>query len=498
MNPLNGPLHGPVNSLVPCIISGGSGTRLWPVSRQNMPKPFMRMRDDQSLLQKTFLRASRLPGVENVLTVTNRDLLFRTLDEYRAVNKRQLALELLLEPFGRNTAAAIAVAALHVQEHFGADAQLLVMPADHLILDESAFADAVTKARDLAEAGYLVTFGIQPDRPETGFGYIEQGTALATGFRVKRFVEKPDLATAQGYLEGGKHLWNAGMFCFKAATLLEELATHAPAVLDAARAALDQGQILKNGQSRQRELSAEGFGTAPDISIDVALMEKSAQVAVVPCDIGWSDIGSWEALRQLAPSDEHGNQVNGEAILHDVHNCYIDSPKRVLGAVGVRDLIIVDTPDALLIADANRSQDVRYIVAELKRQNHPAFSLHRTVTRPWGTYTVLEESTRFKIKRIVVKPKGSLSLQMHHHRSEHWVVVSGAAMITNGDREILLNMNESTYIPAGHKHRLTNPGIIDLVMIEVQSGEYLGEDDIVRFDDIYGRAPADVQKELKS
>ncbi|WP_339532893.1 mannose-1-phosphate guanylyltransferase/mannose-6-phosphate isomerase [Pseudomonas mucidolens] len=479
-----------LDGLIPCIISGGSGTRLWPVSRQNMPKPFMRMRDDQSLLQKTFLRASRLPGVERVLTVTNRDLLFRTLDDYRGVNPTPLALDLLLEPFGRNTAAAIAVAALHVQEHVGGDAQLLVLPADHLILDQSAFAEAVAQARELAGAGYLVTFGIQPDRPETGFGYIEQGAALNQGFRVKRFVEKPDLATAQGYLEGGAHLWNAGMFCFKASTLLEQLSTHAPTVLEAAVAALEHSQTLQNANCRQRELNADGFGSAPDISIDVALMEKSAQVTVVPCDIGWSDIGSWDALRQLTPSDDLGNQVNGEAILHDVHNCYIDSPKRVLGAVGVSNLIIVDTPDAILIADANRSQDVRHIVAELKRQNHPAFSLHRTVTRPWGAYTVLEESTRFKIKRIVVKPNASLSLQMHHHRSEHWVVVSGAALITNGDREILLNMNESTYIPAGHKHRLTNPGIIDLVMIEVQSGEYLGEDDIVRFDDIYGRGPA--------
>ncbi len=482
----------PLNGLIPCIISGGSGTRLWPVSRQDMPKPFMRMRDGQSLLQKTFQRAAKLPGVHSVLTVTNRDLLFRTLDDYRSVNNTHLPLDLLLEPFGRNTAAAIAVAALHVQEHVGGDTQLLVMPADHLILNEVAFAEAVAQARDLAEAGYLVTFGIRPDYPEIGFGYIEQGEKLSHGNRVKRFVEKPDLATAQGYLDGGKHLWNAGMFCFKASTLLNELAAHAPDVLQASRASLAHGHSLQNQTLRQRELDADAFAGAPDISIDVALMEQSSQVAVVPCDIGWSDIGSWEALRRLAPSDAQGNQVNGEAILHDVHDCYIDSPERVVGAVGLRDLIIVDTPDALLIADAHRSQDVRYIVAELKRQHHPAYSLHRTVTRPWGSYTVLEEGSWFKIKRIVVKPQASLSLQMHRHRSEHWVVVSGAAQITNGERELLINANESTYIPAGHKHRLTNPGIIDLVIIEVQSGEYLGEDDIVRFDDLYDRAPAEV------
>lgn len=479
--------------LIPCIISGGSGSRLWPVSRQNMPKPFIRMRDGQSLLQKTFLRAASLPDVGCVVTVTNRDLLFRSLDEYRAVNPRQLGLDLLLEPFGRNTAVAIAVAALHVREHWGDQAQLLILPADHLILDQDAFADAVDKARGLAAAGYLATFGIQPDKPETGFGYIEQGLALQQGFQVARFVEKPDLATAQAYLDGGRHLWNAGMFCFRANTLLQELTLHAPDVLAAARACLEQGSSLDNPNCRQRELDAGSLGTAPDIAIDVALMERSERVAVVPCSIGWSDIGSWDALRQLTPSDEAGNQVNGQAVLHDVNNCYIDSPKRVLGAVGVSDLIIVDTPDALLVADATRTQDVRHIVTELKRLGHSAYSLHRTVTRPWGTYTVLEESSRFKIKRIMVKPGEALSLQMHHHRSEHWIVVSGAALITNGDQEFLLNSNESTYIPAGHKHRLSNPGIIDLVMIEVQSGEYLGEDDIVRFEDVYGRAPAQVK-----
>jgi mannose-1-phosphate guanylyltransferase/mannose-6-phosphate isomerase len=479
--------------LVPCIISGGSGSRLWPVSRQNMPKPFMRMRDGQSLLQKTLIRAGHLPDVSCVLTVTNRELLFRTLDDYRSVNSTHLSLDLLLEPFGRNTAAAIAVAAQHVQEHLGEGSHLLVMPADHLILDEEAFLRAVNQARTLADEGYLVTFGIQPDKAETGFGYIEQGLPLAQGFRVARFVEKPDLNTAQAYIEGGKHLWNAGMFCFRADTLLQELALHAPDVLAAAKASLENGLTLDNKSCRQRELAADSFALAPDVSIDVALMEKSERVAVIPCDIGWSDIGSWDALRQLTPRDESGNQVNGEAVLHDVHDCYIDSPKRVLGAVGIRNLIIVDTPDAILVADASRTQDVRHIVQELKRQNHSAYSLHRTVTRPWGMYTVLEESSRYKIKRIVVKPGESLSLQMHHHRSEHWIVVSGTAMITNGDQEILLRSNESTYIPSGHRHRLSNPGIIDLVMIEVQSGEYLGEDDIVRFDDIYGRAPAPVK-----
>ncbi len=440
------------------------------------------------------LTIAGLPDVARLLTVTNRDLLFRTLDDYRAVNRSGLAQDLLLEPVGRNTAPAIAAAALHVQEHFGDQAQLLILPADHLIRDEQAFAAAVAEARELAAQGYLVTFGITPERAETGFGYIEQGAPLGNGFRVARFVEKPDQATAQSYLDSGKYLWNAGMFCFQAATVLQELERHAPEVLIAARAALADGSSLENGQCRQRELAAGAFAEAPDISVDYALMERSDKVAVVPCSIGWSDIGSWQALRELSAADENGNQVRGESVLHDVSNCYIDSPKRLVGAVGVHDLIIVDTPDALLVADAARSQDVKFVAQELKRRGHDAFRLHRTVSRPWGTYTVLEEGRRFKIKRIVVRPKASLSLQMHHHRSEHWIVVSGMALVENGEREFLLNTNESTFIPAGHSHRLSNPGIIDLVMIEVQSGEYLGEDDIVRFNDIYGRAPASDEK----
>ncbi|WP_137971767.1 mannose-1-phosphate guanylyltransferase/mannose-6-phosphate isomerase [Pseudomonas sp. F(2018)] len=476
--------------LIPCIIAGGAGTRLWPISREARPKPFMRLPDGESLLQKTFLRAARLQGVERLMTVTNRELLFSTQDDYRAVNTGALALDFLLEPCGRNTAPAIAIAALHAQNQYGDDCQLLILPADHLIQDETAFAGAVAQARRLAAAGHLVTFGIQLTRAETGYGYIEAGAALGTdGLQVARFVEKPDASTAQQYLDSGRYLWNAGMFCLQVDTLLRELERYAPDVLDIARSSLDASPLLQGSGCLQRELPLEHFGKAPDISIDYALMERSSQVAVVPCSLGWNDIGSWQTLRELLPSDDAGNQVRGEAILHEVSNCYIDSPDRLIGAVGVHNLIVVDTPDALLIADAERSQDVKHIALELKKQGHETYRLHRTVNRPWGTYSVIEEGPRFKIKRIVVCPGASLSLQMHHHRSEHWVVVSGMARVINGERDFLLDTNESTFIPAGHSHRLSNPGVIDLVMIEVQSGEYLGEDDIVRFEDIYGRTP---------
>ncbi|NWA03825.1 mannose-1-phosphate guanylyltransferase/mannose-6-phosphate isomerase [Pseudomonas gingeri] len=481
--------------LIPCIIAGGAGTRLWPVSREAMPKPFMRLPDGESLLQKTFRRAAGLADVQRLLTVTNREVFFRTLDDYRLLNKSAAALDFILEPFGRNTAPAIAAAALHVARLYGEDAQLLVLPADHLIKDLEAFAKAVQKARQLAEQGWLVTFGLVPTKAETGFGYIEKGQALGNdSFQVARFVEKPDAATAQRYLDGGLHLWNAGMFCMRADAVLRELQEHAPDVLAAMTECLTHSHSREGNQELQLELDGKTLALAPDISIDYALMERSHKVAVVPCQLGWSDIGSWQAVRELSPADANGNQCNGETVLHDVSNCYIDSPKRLVGGVGLKDLIIIDTPDALLIADGKRSQDVRLIAQELKRQGHDAYRLHRTVTRPWGTYTVLEEGKRFKIKRIVVKPEASLSLQMHHHRSEHWIVVSGMARVTNGDNEFLLDTNESTFIKPGKTHRLVNPGVIDLVMIEVQSGEYLGEDDIVRFTDIYGRVPATTAK----
>jgi mannose-1-phosphate guanylyltransferase len=451
----------------------------------------MRLPDGESLLQKTFKRAKALPGVERIVTVTNREVFFRTLDEHRALNqKAPVALDFLLEPAGRNTAPAIAVAALHIATQYGSDAQMLVLPADHLIRDQAAFEAAVSTAQTLADQGLLVTFGLLPTAPETGFGYIEKGAAIGQdAYQVACFKEKPDAATAQAYLDGGQHLWNAGMFCMRAGNIIEQLETHAPDVLEAARTCLALSHSKTGDSELQLELESTTFALAPDISIDYAVMERSNRVAVIPCQLGWSDIGSWQAVRELTPADANGNQCNGETVLHDVSNCYIDSPRRVVGAIGLDNLIIIDTPDALLIADASRSQDVRLIAQELKRQDHDAYRLHRTVTRPWGTYTILEEGKRFKIKRIVVRPGGSLSLQMHHHRSEHWIVVSGMATVTNDDREFMLDTNESTFIKPGRVHRLVNPGVIDLVMIEVQSGEYLGEDDIVRFTDIYGRVP---------
>ncbi|QYM99758.1 mannose-1-phosphate guanylyltransferase/mannose-6-phosphate isomerase [Pseudomonas protegens] len=484
-----------MSTLIPCIIAGGAGTRLWPVSREAMPKPFMRLPDGESLLQKTFVRATALKDVGRLLTVTNREVFFRTLDDYRLLNKAKVELDFILEPFGRNTAPAIAAAALHVSRLYGDDAQLLVLPADHLIKDVQAFANAVDSARQLAEQGWLVTFGLVPTHAETGFGYIEKGQGLnKDSFQVSRFVEKPDAATAQRYVDGGLHLWNGGMFCMRADVILQELREFVPEVVSSVEHCLEQSHRKEGKHELQVELDGDSFAQAPDISIDYAVMERSKKVAVVPCQLGWSDIGSWQAVRELTPADEHGNQCNGETVLHDVSNCYIDSRKRLVGGVGLNNLIIIDTPDALLVADGNRSQDVKLIAQELKRLGHDAYKLHRTVTRPWGTYTVLEEGPRFKIKRIMVKPNASLSLQMHHHRSEHWIVVSGMARVTNGEDEFLLNTNESTFIKPGRTHRLVNPGVIDLVMIEVQSGEYLGEDDIVRFNDIYGRAPAEAAK----
>jgi mannose-1-phosphate guanylyltransferase len=470
--------------LIPTILCGGAGSRLWPVSRELHPKPFIRLADGQSLLQKAWLRGVTLPDVVEMLTVTNRELFFKTEDDYQEVAGQygDLVNSYILEPFGRNTAPAIAAAALRVAASHGEDALLLVLAADHLIADQAAFAQAVAQAMQLAAQGKLVTFGIQPDAPETGYGYIE-----ADGNAVLRFVEKPSLEKAQAYLASGRYLWNSGMFCFSAGTMLREMQQHCPEILSATRACLEQSRSAQSKSHTQTELDQTTFGLVPDDSIDYAVMEKSKNVAVVPCSIGWSDIGSWNALGDLTAPDAQGNRIEGEVILHDVSNCYIQSNLRMVGGVGISNLIVIDTPDAVLIADRSRAQDVKHLYAQLKAQGHEVHKLHTTVHRPWGIYTVLEESSRFKIKHIEVKPGASLSLQMHHHRNEHWIVVSGMAKVVNGDQELFINTNESTYIPAGHKHRLENPGVVDLVMIEVQSGEYLGEDDIVRFEDVYGR-----------
>lgn len=468
--------------IVPIILSGGAGTRLWPVSRELHPKPFIQLSDGQSLLQKSYLRALGLPKVEEILTVTNRDLYFKTLDEYRGVGHTECRLGFVLEPEGKNTAPAIAAAALACEARHGLDTMLLVQTADHLIADLPAFNQAVEKAIELAASGKIVTFGIQPTEANIGYGYIE-----ATGHDVNRFVEKPDAATAQTYLDCGRYLWNSGMFCVKVDTLLSELRQYAPSLMSAVEQSLDQSQYVEGLNEYRIELDPKTFSIVDSISIDYALMEKTSCAAVVPCSIGWSDIGSWTALGDLAPPDLNGNSTQGDVFLHEVQNCYLHSEDRIIAAVGIRDLIVVDTPDALLVAEKSHVQDVKQIVTQLKSAGHESYKLHRTVHRPWGTYTILEEGLHFKIKRIVVKPGASLSLQMHHHRSEHWIVVEGMAQVVNGDHELLISTNESTFIPAGHKHRLENPGKIDLVLIEVQSGQYLGEDDIVRFQDHYGR-----------
>lgn len=468
------------SAFVSVVLSGGTGTRLWPASREGHPKPFIKLSDGETLIHKTYARVKRL-GSE-VLTVTNRDYYFMSRDEQVQIG---VLGGFLLEPFGRNTAPAIALAARYIQANRGSDALMLVLAADHLITDQDRFAAAVSDAATLAHQGYLVTFGMVPSSPETGFGYIEQGEALSKGHLVARFVEKPNLEQAKTYVESGRYLWNSGMFCFKAAVFLEEIQKTAPDVAAGVDACWDAMQ--PQSSNGMNEIPADLFSQVPDISVDYAVMEKSDRVAVVPGHFGWSDIGSWTAIRDLVQPDQDQNRAIGQALFVETSNTFVQSEGRLVAAVGIHDLMIIDTADALLVAHPDKAQNVKQVVARLKADNHETFKLHRTVARPWGAYTVLEEAPGFKIKRIEVKPNGSLSLQMHHHRSEHWVVVQGTAKITNGDEEVLVQANESTYIPAGQKHRLENPGKIPCVLIEVQCGEYLGEDDIVRFQDKYGR-----------
>jgi mannose-1-phosphate guanylyltransferase/mannose-6-phosphate isomerase len=470
--------------LVPVILSGGAGARLWPVSREAYPKPFIRLPDGGSLLQKTLARVARVEGVSRVVTVTNREYYFLTKDEYATAVG--LTHTFLLEPVARNTAPAIAMAAMYCAAAHGPDTELLVLPADHLIENVDAFLSAVTTARELARKGSLITFGVPPTRPETGYGYIECAQPVPTGGsgKVSRFVEKPDATNAERFVASKNFLWNSGMFCFRAGAFLDALRRSDATLHDQAVASW---KATPPASDDRVNLDPARFAALPDISVDYAVMEKHPDVVVVRAGFDWSDVGSWNALSALSPADAQGNRTQGESILMDVRNCHIQSDSRIVAAVGIRNLFIVDTPDALLVADKERAQDVRQVVQKLKLDNHSAHLLHRTVHRPWGTYTVLEEGPGYKLKRIVVKPGAALSMQMHKHRSEHWVVISGNASVVNGDNELVVRPNESTFIPMGNKHRLANPGTTDLVIIEVQSGEYLGEDDIVRFDDIYGR-----------
>jgi len=467
-----------MNTVQPVILSGGSGTRLWPLSREAYPKQFLPLAGELTMLQATWQRVAPIAS-RGPLVIANEEHRFVAAEQLQQVGAEPAAI--ILEPVGRNTAPAIAVAALEATRD-GADALLLVLPSDHVITDEAAFRAAVQAASSAAEAGKLVTFGIVPTGPETGYGYIK--AADGQGVRaVERFVEKPDLETATGYVASGQYYWNSGMFLFKASRYLQELERLQPAMLSACR---DAWQSARRDADFTR-LDKDAFTAVPSDSIDYAVMEKTADAVVVPLDAGWNDVGSWTALRDVSQQDGDGNAHQGDVIAIDCRNTYAYG-QRLVAMVGLDDVIVVETDDAVLVGKADRMQEVKTVVAKLKADGRSEATWHRKVYRPWGAYDSIDNGERFQVKRITVKPGGTLSLQMHHHRAEHWIVVSGTAEVTRGDEVILLSENQSTYIPLGVTHRLRNPGKLPLELIEVQSGSYLGEDDIVRFEDTYGRS----------
>jgi mannose-1-phosphate guanylyltransferase/mannose-6-phosphate isomerase len=468
--------------LVPVILSGGAGTRLWPLSRELYPKQLLPLMGEHTMLQDTVRRLEGLNAAPPVV-VCNDAHRFLVAEQLRQIGVTPRAI--VLEPFGRNTAPAIALAALAALKKAAKDEDpvLLVLPADHVIRDVAAFQAAANTARTAAEEGKLVTFGIVPRTPETGYGYIRRGESLGAVQRIAQFVEKPSLTRAQAFIASGDHYWNSGMFVFRARRYLEELGKFASEMAKICREAFDAAKADLDFT----RIDSKIFETCPSDSIDYAVMEKTADAVVVPLDAGWSDVGSWASLHAASDADADGNVARGDVVSEDSSNCYLYSESRLVAAVGLKDHVVIETKDAVLVAPKDRVQDVKSLVSRIKGAGRYETSLHREVFRPWGSYDSLENGQRFQVKRLSVKPGAELSLQLHHHRAEHWVVVSGTARITRGEEVFLLEENQSTYIPVGVKHRIENPGKIPLQIIEVQSGSYLGEDDIVRFEDRYGR-----------
>lgn len=470
------------SSFIPVVLCGGSGTRLWPLSRETYPKQFLRLLGQHSLLQQTMQRLECVEGLGDPLLVCNEASRFVVAEQLREANIRKARI--LLEPERRNTAPAIASAALQALTQHD-DPLLLVLPSDHIIKDHAAFCEAINHARNAAEKGHLITFGIQPTAPETGYGYIRAGSSELESWQpVLEFVEKPNLATAEQYLESGNYFWNSGMFLFKARRYLEELERFQPEVLAACKQAVAKAET----DADFIRLDGQAYASNPDIAIDYAVMERTDRAAMVPMDAQWSDIGSWAAVWEAAEKDKDNNAVQGDVILQDSENCMVHSTSRLVTTVGMKNTIVVETADAVLIMNADQAQDTKKLVTDLIQADRREATQHRQIFRPWGSYDSIGNGERFQVKRISVKEGAKLSLQMHHHRAEHWVVVSGTARITNGERQYLLTENQSTYIPVGVTHSLENPGKVPLELIEIQSGGYLGEDDIVRFEDRYGRA----------
>lgn len=468
-----------MSKIIPVILCGGSGTRLWPLSRESYPKQFVKFGDNNTLFQDTLQRALRIDGCEDIVVVCNEDHRFYVTSElYQA----QASAKIVLEPSPRNTAPAIALAAFLLAEQD--DACMFVMPSDHRIVDEDQLISQISKAYDLAMNGNIVTFGIVPNRVETGFGYIEKGKKICElGFSVERFVEKPDEEAAKVMVKNGNYFWNSGMFLMKVSVYLKELEKFSPDIYNICKKAWDQHKVDGVFIRPNRDT----FLSSPSDSIDYAVMEKTDICAMVTLSSKWSDLGSWEAFYQIGEKDKLGNVCLGDVLCKDTHNSYIQSNNKLLATIGLDNVLVVETADAVLVAKRDKSQDVKNFVTDLQKLGRREARVHNLVYRPWGSYETLSLGERFQVKRIVVNPGGELSLQMHHHRAEHWVVVSGTAEVTNEDKVQLFSENESTYIPIGAKHRLKNPGVIPLVLIEIQSGAYLGEDDIQRFADIYGR-----------